>query len=176
LGVIVAPVTAATITYGQSGFLAAALITVGIRLAGSRPLLSGMLLGLLSYKPQLGVLVPIALVAAGYWRTLFVAFATVAALAAIATVAFGWAVWAAWAAMLPDYQAVFDGSTVAPPFMPNVLGNMETAGFAPSVALTAQAIASIAVAAVVAHCFRHSPGRSAAAILLVGTCSRRRMR
>jgi hypothetical protein len=98
-----------------------------------------------------------------------VAFATVAALAAAATVAFGSAVWAAWAAMLPDYQAVFDGSTVAPPFMPNVLGNMETAGFAPSVALTAQAIASIAVAAVVAHCFRHSPGRSAAAILLVGT-------
>src|SRR5205823_13393589 len=33
-----------------------------------RPALSGILLGLLSYKPQLGVLFPIALAFGGYWR------------------------------------------------------------------------------------------------------------
>jgi hypothetical protein len=169
LGVILAPVTTATIIYGQSGYLAAALITAGIRLASNRPLLSGVLLGLLSYKPQLGVLLPIALVAAGYWRTLAVACTTVAMLAAVATIAFGWGVWAAWVAMLPVYQTVFAGDTLVPYLMPNVLGNMKMAGFPPLVAQATQAIVSIAVAVVVAHCFKSNAGRLAAAAVLVGT-------
>jgi hypothetical protein len=98
-----------------------------------------------------------------------VAFATVAALAAAATVAFGSAVWAAWAAMLPDYQAVFEGSTVAPPFMPNVLGTLRAVGFSLPVAEGVQLATTIAVAVLVAWCFRRNPGRLAAAALLVGT-------
>ena len=53
---------------GQAGFLTSALFMGGLALIGRRPLLGGALLGLLVIKPQLAVLLPLALVAGGYWR------------------------------------------------------------------------------------------------------------
>lgn len=56
------------IIHGQNQFLTASIIG-GVFLAlERRPALSGLLLGLLSYKPQLGILFPIALAFGGYWR------------------------------------------------------------------------------------------------------------
>ena len=93
---VVAPACAYTIYYAQSGFLTGALLTAGILLAPTRPIVSGILLGLLSFKPQLGLLAPLALAAAGLWRTFAVACATVTGLVIIAAIAFGPEAWAAW--------------------------------------------------------------------------------
>ena len=109
LGVIVAPASTASIAAGQSGFLAAALITAGVRLAGSRPVLGGILLGILSYTPQLGFLVPIALAAAGFWPAFLAASVTAIGLAVVATFAFGWAIWPAWISTLPVYAEILTG-------------------------------------------------------------------
>ena len=53
---------------GQNGFLTAALIGGTLYLMPVRPVLAGICLGLLTYKPQYGLLFPIVLVAAGHWR------------------------------------------------------------------------------------------------------------
>lgn len=53
---------------GQNGFLTAAVMGTALLLLEKRPILSGMLLGFLSYKPQFGILFPLALAAGGYWR------------------------------------------------------------------------------------------------------------
>ncbi|HTW34961.1 MAG TPA: glycosyltransferase family 87 protein [Rhizomicrobium sp.] len=53
---------------GQNGFLTAAVIGAALLQLEKRPLVSGLLLGFLSYKPQFGVLFPLALAAGGYWR------------------------------------------------------------------------------------------------------------
>lgn len=169
LGSIVAPVTVIALDSGQSGFLAAALMIGGIRLAKSRPIVAGVLIGLLSYKPQLGFLVPIALGCAGLWGAFGVACATVAALAAVATLAFGWAVWPAWIAMLPAYAEMFDRSKVQLQFMPTVTANLRLLGSPLPVAQAAQAVVAVLVVVCVAGCFRRNPGRLAAAALLVGT-------
>ena len=57
---------------GQNGFLTAALIG-GRRCCNwrTRPLLAGLLLGLLTYKPHFGLLFPVALIFGGYWRAFF---------------------------------------------------------------------------------------------------------
>ena len=34
-----------------------------------RPLIAGILFGLMAYKPQFGLMIPIALAAGGYWRS-----------------------------------------------------------------------------------------------------------
>ena len=142
----------------------------GIRLAPSRPIISGILLGLLTYKPQLGLLVPIALIAAGHWRAVGVACATATGLAIISALAFGWSVWPAWIAMLPEYQAAFDSGNVHRlHFMPTVLSNMKMAGFLSPVVEGAQAISSVIVAVLVGRCFYRNAGRLAAASLFVGT-------
>jgi hypothetical protein len=169
LGIIVAPASTLTIYAGQSGFLAAALIVAGVRLAGSRPVLAGFLIGLLSYKPQLGFLVPIAFASAGLWPAFGVACATVVGLALLATLAFGWAVWPAWVSMLPAYADWFDQRPEVLKFMPTVMGNLRMAGVSLPIARGAQALVAIAVAVLVARCFRRNPDRLAAAALLVGT-------
>ncbi len=53
---------------GQNGFLTAALIGGTLYLMPVRPVLAGICLGLLSYKPQYGLLFPIVLIAAAQWR------------------------------------------------------------------------------------------------------------
>jgi hypothetical protein len=169
VGAVVAPVSVIALDSGQSGFLAAALMIGGIRLARSRPVVAGVLIGLLSYKPQLGFLVPIALGCAGLWGAFGVACLTVAGLAAAATVAFGWGVWPAWVAMLPAYAEMFDRSKVQLQFMPTVVANLRLLGCPPGVAHGVQAVAGVVVVMFVARCFRRDPGRLAAAALLVGT-------
>jgi hypothetical protein len=169
LGAIVAPVCVANISAGQSGFLTATLIILGIRLAGSRPVLAGLLIGLLSYKPQLGFLVPIALASARYWTAFSAACATVIALAIAATFAFGWTIWPAWLSMLPAYDTLFDQWTGGLKFMPTVTANLEMIGFALPVAKGVQLLAALAVAVIIWKCFRRGSTRLAAAALLVGT-------
>jgi arabinofuranan 3-O-arabinosyltransferase len=56
---------------GQNGFLTAALAGLALLFLEKRPIAAGLILGLLTYKPQFGILFPLALAAGGYWRTFF---------------------------------------------------------------------------------------------------------
>ncbi len=82
--------------HGHNGFLTAALIGAALTQLDRRPLLAGMLLGLLVYKPQFGLLFPVVLIATARWRALAAAVAMVAALVLITTAAFGAPVWEAF--------------------------------------------------------------------------------
>ncbi|MGE3988536.1 glycosyltransferase family 87 protein [Pseudorhodoplanes sp.] len=87
------PGIVANASVGQNGFLTAALIGGMLIVLNSRPLLAGILLGLLSFKPHFGVLIPLVLIAGGYWRVLFAAAATTLLLALAAWLVFGFEVW-----------------------------------------------------------------------------------
>lgn len=63
-----------------------------------QPVLSGVLFALLAYKPQFALVIPLALLAAGRWRTITAATVAVAALVAGATLAFGIEIWSGFAA------------------------------------------------------------------------------
>lgn len=58
------------LAHGQNQFLTSAIIGSALLLLERRPAMSGMILGLLGYKPQLALLFPVALVAGRYWRAL----------------------------------------------------------------------------------------------------------
>ncbi len=81
---------------GQNGFLSAALFGGTLVFLPRRPLLAGVLLGLLTYKPHLGLLFPIVLAASGRWRTFASAGVTAALMAAAAWAAFGTEAWQAF--------------------------------------------------------------------------------
>lgn len=91
--VLALPLTAWNFLMGQSGFLTAALFGASLLFLVRRPVLAGVLIGCLSYKPQFGVLFPIALVAANQWRTIPAAAATILALAAFSIAVFGIEPW-----------------------------------------------------------------------------------
>lgn len=84
------------LTHGHNGFLTAALFAGALAFLDSRPLLAGCLFGLLAYKPQFGLFIPIVLAATGRWRVIASATTTVLALAALTTALFGSQVWPAF--------------------------------------------------------------------------------
>jgi hypothetical protein len=94
------------IGHGQNGFLTAALLGGALHLIDRRPFVSGVLIGLLAYKPQFGVLIPIALLAGGRWRSIGAAIATIAALVAISFATLGSGVWHAFADSMNFTQLV----------------------------------------------------------------------
>ena len=92
---------------GQNGFLTAALIGGTLYLLPARPVLAGICLGLLSYKPQYGLLFPLVLIAAGQWRAFVSAGMTVAALFFASWLAFGTEAWQAFFHWMPTFSQAF---------------------------------------------------------------------
>jgi hypothetical protein len=90
------PAAAYNLGAGQNGFLSAALLLAGIWLLSARPFAAGVVLGLLAYKPQLGLLLPVAFIACGAWRAMAGAAATVALLVAISLAVPGLLIWHGW--------------------------------------------------------------------------------
>ena len=83
------PAVFVNLGHGHNGFLTAALVGAGLALLDRRPIAAGILFGLLAYKPQFGILIPLVLVATGRWRTLAAAAATVMVLLLATVLAFG---------------------------------------------------------------------------------------
>src|SRR5208337_4328663 len=105
--VLVFPGTVHNFLYGQNGFLSAAFLGGGLLLAERYPFAGGCLLGLLSYKPQLAFLVPLALAAGRYWKALLGAVISGVTLALASLVVLGSGVWLAFFKNLPlaaDYM------------------------------------------------------------------------
>lgn len=82
--------------HGQNGFLTTSLFAAALALLDERPLLSGILFGLLCYKPQFAVVIPFVLAATGRWRTFCASAVSVLILTAAVTGLFGWTVWPAF--------------------------------------------------------------------------------
>src|SRR3984957_2773265 len=90
------PAVLINVGHGHNGFLTAALLGGGLVSLDRRPLLAGILFGLMAYKPQFGLMIPIALAAGGYWRTFAAAAATAVLLTLVTTLVFGVQVWHAF--------------------------------------------------------------------------------
>lgn len=104
---VAVPTVFSNILVGQNGFLTAALIGGTLYLIPVRPVLAGICLGLLTYKPQYGLLFPLVLIAASQW-TVFVTAGAVAALMAFASwLAFGTESWQAFFHWMPMFSQAF---------------------------------------------------------------------
>ncbi len=90
------PAAFQTIATGQNGFLTAALLAAAAYGPDRRPVLAGLAAALLTLKPQLGLLVPLAYAAAGCWRAFTVAALGTVALGVASVFAFGPESWAAF--------------------------------------------------------------------------------
>jgi Glycosyltransferase family 87 len=100
------PAVFVNIGHGQNGFLTTALLGAALHLLDRRPWIAGVLIGCLAYKPQFGVLIPIALLAGQRWSSIAAAAATVAALVALSFVTLGASVWHAFADSMNFTQTI----------------------------------------------------------------------
>lgn len=81
---------------GQNGVISAALLAGVVLQLDRRPKLAGVLLGLLAYKPQFGILFPFVLLVEKRWATLISAALTVSVLVVLSGAAYGWDSWGAF--------------------------------------------------------------------------------
>jgi arabinofuranan 3-O-arabinosyltransferase len=101
------PVVLNNTLVGQNGFLTASLIGGMLYLMPTRPVLSGICLGLLSYKPQYGLLFPLVLIAASQWTVFFTAGLVAVVMAFVSWLAFGTESWQAFFHWMPMFSQAF---------------------------------------------------------------------
>jgi alpha-1,2-mannosyltransferase len=87
--------------HGQNAFLTTALMGAGLAGLDKRPWLAGVAFGLLTFKPHLGLLIPVLLLLNGRWRSIASASVTAILLALLATWVFGPDIWRAYLAAGP---------------------------------------------------------------------------
>jgi alpha-1,2-mannosyltransferase len=163
---LLAPATVLNISYGQNGFLTSALVLGGMRLLPGRQVWAGVLLGLATIKPQLGLLVPVTLLAAGQWRALSAAAATVTALVALSALAFGADAWLRFAETLTGHADAIDG-WVSDYRKATVAANLALAGLPRALAYQVQWGIAAAMAALVWLVFRRGITPERTALLIV---------
>jgi hypothetical protein len=139
---------------GQNGLISAALLGGGLLLIERRPLMGGALLGLLSYKPQLAVLIPVALIAGGHWRALLGAALAALGLAAASALVLGLEPWLAFASDLAGGAQATPARERTWSRMPTIFITARMAGAEPALAFAFQAVGSLAAAWAVAWAWR----------------------
>jgi Glycosyltransferase family 87 len=100
------PAVFVNIGHGQNGFLTAALLGGALHWLDRRPWMAGILIGLLAYKPQFGVLIPLVLLAGQRWNCIAAAVLTIAGLIAISLLTLGDGVWHAFADSMNFTQTI----------------------------------------------------------------------
>jgi len=165
------PAVFVNLGHGHNGFLTAALLSGALVVLDRRPLMAGMLFGLISYKPQFGLLIPLVLAASGRWRTIMAAAATVAALALATTLAFGPDVWRAFLASTHFSRVVvLEAGDTGWHKLQSVFAWVRMWGGPVPLAYGAQAAVTMAIAAALVWLWRgRAPFALKAAGLAIGT-------
>ncbi|MDP3181827.1 MAG: glycosyltransferase family 87 protein [Desulfobaccales bacterium] len=136
--------------HGQNGFLSAVLLGGGLCLLERSPWTAGLLLGLLSYKPHLAALIPVALVAGRRWQALLAMSSSALGLALASILMLGLEVWLAFLRNLAFSVHLLKTGEVALYQMPTSFSTVLLAGGGLLTALTLQGLVMLTVTAVVA--------------------------
>jgi hypothetical protein len=168
---VVAPASALNVAAGQNGFLTSTLLVAGMALLARKEKVAGLLFGLLTVKPHLGLLIPIAALAGRRWQAIATAAATAAGLIGLSMVLWGAEVWPIYLNFLDWFvaraEAETGGSFLA--FSASVLQACQIAGLPTAAGIGIQAAVSLAVGMAVYRAYRHPAAPDLRlALLLVG--------
>ena len=135
---------------GQNAFLTAALFGGGTLLLDRRPVLAGLVLGALCYKPHFGLLVPVALAAGRHWRSFTAAVFSLTALSALSLALFGWESWSDYLAAAVSSRSIYESGHVFNAGYASPFGLVLSLGGTPPLAYAVQGAVTIACACWVA--------------------------
>jgi hypothetical protein len=155
------PTVFANAAAGQNGFLTAGILMTGLSMISRRPLLAGMVLGCMVIKPQLALLLPVALVAGRRWRVIAGGAISSIAIMLLGMLSFGLPAMAAWIHQLPLYAALTRDGLVGWSKLASVYAAARELGLSPGCALAVNAVFGAAGAAAVWHMWRSSADEGA---------------
>ena len=90
------PAVLVTLFHGQNSFLTAGLIAGIIYYLDSKPILCGLMIGILTLKPHLGILIPVVLLISNHWQVFFSAAGFSLLFAALSYLVLGQETWQAF--------------------------------------------------------------------------------
>jgi hypothetical protein len=148
---LASPFAICNILTGQSGFVTAVLLGAALLALEQRPVIAGVFISCLTYKPQFGILLPLALIAARQWRAFASAAATVLILIGISIVVFGIEPWLAFPEQLAVQAngTVLGGATNEWGYFQTIYGVLRYLSSGPALAWTAQGITALGTAFIV---------------------------
>jgi hypothetical protein len=167
-----APGVAVCVFFGQNGFFTAALLIGGLTNLDRRPLLAGVLFGILTVKPQLGLLLPLMLIMTGRWRTIAAAAATTAVLVALTSALLGVSIWGAYLEKVGPQQhwLLTEGGGLLQAMVCSAFGAVRLVGLPLAAAWGVQAVVSaLAVVAVAWTYWRRRDPVLSTALLVTAT-------
>ncbi len=135
------------LTHGQTSFLVAGLLGLGVWCVPSRKVLAGIFFALATIKPQFGLLVPLALLAGREWKVIAIAALGALGLAGASAFLFGREMWPAWLAVSDTARATLDLGLVDYGKMVSVYAALRTMGAGVGPAYAVQGLVSLGVAA-----------------------------
>jgi alpha-1,2-mannosyltransferase len=150
------PAVMVTFSHGQNALLATGLLGWGLLLLPRWPVAAGVLFAILGFKPQISLLIPVALIAGGQWRAIIAAGLTFLGLSTATILLFGTSVWAEFLDGLPLTGEILDAGLVPYYKMQSVFAAVRLLGGNPTAAWVVQALATIAVATILIWSWRHS--------------------
>jgi hypothetical protein len=151
---LAAPPVFFNLMYGQTGFLTAGFIGLGLALLGRRPWLAGLFIGLASFKPHFGVLIPFALMAGAHWRAFAAASLTVLGLVLVSAVGFGVDVWYGFIGSLMNSLGGFATGSFKWKAMSSTFGLFYSLGLKVMLASYVQALTALACVLLVVWSWR----------------------
>jgi hypothetical protein len=156
LALLLSPAAVLCVISGQSSLVTTAILIGIFSCLDRRPIIAGILIALLTLKPQLGLLFPLILIASGRWRVFVAAAVTSIAIAAVTAALFGSQVWVDFVLKgLPTNNIVLaDPEGIATPFYPTVFMNLRGVGASYAAAMTVQLCFSAMAVAIVVWAFR----------------------
>jgi alpha-1,2-mannosyltransferase len=155
------PAVLANVGHGQNGFLSAALFGTGALWLERRPIVAGLCLGALAYKPHLGIMIPIALAIAGRWKTFAAAGAAVIALAAGSYGLFGLETWRGFLSDSSLARGALEQGLVGDAKMQSAFAAVRLWGGALGLAYAVQAAVAAAAAVGLVWLHRRAPNSGA---------------
>ncbi len=139
---------------GQNGFLTSGLLGAALLCLRPKPILAGVFIGLLAYKPHFGLVIPFALIAGGHWRAFVSAGVTVSALVLATLLAFGTAPWLAFFANMDFTRTLLEEGLPGFHAMYSVFAAVRLQGGGIALAWAAQALVGTATLAAVVWLWR----------------------
>lgn len=167
LPVLVFPGAWIPVFYGQNGLVSAALLAGGAFHLGRRPVLAGILFGCLAYKPQLGLAVPVLLIAGGHRRALAAMAATGSGLVLLSALLFGPESWVAWLDRSAATRQALEGGAAGFERIVSTFSLLRMAGAGAWAAGLAQALVAATALLLLVRAVRRQPDAGAQGALLV---------
>ncbi len=165
------PAVFVNLGHGQNGFLTAGLLGGGVALLEKRPYLAGVLFGLLAYKPQFGILIPVALLMGWHWRAIFSAGLTVVLTAAASYKLFGLETWQAFFNSLPLTRTeVLEKGSTGWEKIQSIFAAVRMWGGSVEAAYAAQAVFAFIAALAVAWAWKRKGDMRMKGAILVTAC------